>query len=188
VANRLIVPAVVGFAIATLSLSSVAMADSLTVDFGYGVADPKTNTLSGSQTATTSEGGIYDGSYTAAGTMGSDGCVYNATVALDFPTATPPSRVTLLVAKLCFAGTFSGTFTVKANSGTGIFNRASGGGTATYAAPDTVTFNDTSGRLDPPPLGLTPELDSLLLFGTGSLGLAGYALVRLRARKSGRSV
>jgi hypothetical protein len=29
----------------------------------------------------------------------------------------------------------------------------------------------------------TPELDSLMLFGTGGLGLAGYALMRRRARR-----
>jgi hypothetical protein len=37
-------------------------------------------------------------------------------------------------------------------------------------------------------LGATPELDSLILFGTGGLGLGGYALMRLRARRKGRSV
>jgi hypothetical protein len=196
VTNHWLIPALAGFALAILSLSSVALADSLTVDFGYSVPDPKTKTLSGTQTATTNEGAIYDGSYTASGTLGTDGCVYNATTNLDFPTTTPRSHLTLLVAKMCFTGTFSGTFSVKANSGTGIFAGANGGGNATYAAPDTITFAEDpilfpKGFLDPSPVlgaGSTPELDSLILFGTGSLGLAGYALMRLRARKSSRSV
>jgi hypothetical protein len=35
----------------------------------------------------------------------------------------------------------------------------------------------------PPPVSATPELDSLLLFGSGALGLSGYALTRWRARR-----
>jgi len=35
----------------------------------------------------------------------------------------------------------------------------------------------------PPPPGATPELDSLLLFGSGATGLGGYVLMRLRSRK-----
>jgi hypothetical protein len=35
----------------------------------------------------------------------------------------------------------------------------------------------------PPPTNNTPELDSLLLFGTGLSGLGGYAVMRLRARR-----
>jgi hypothetical protein len=34
-----------------------------------------------------------------------------------------------------------------------------------------------------PPSGATPELDSLLLFGSGLSGLGGYAIMRLRARR-----
>jgi hypothetical protein len=29
----------------------------------------------------------------------------------------------------------------------------------------------------------TPELDSLVLFGSGAAGLAGYGLMRIRARR-----
>jgi hypothetical protein len=36
---------------------------------------------------------------------------------------------------------------------------------------------------DPPPVNATPELDSLVLFGTGLLGAGGYALTRFRARR-----
>ena len=32
-------------------------------------------------------------------------------------------------------------------------------------------------------VGATPELDSLVLFGTGLLGAGGYALTRFRARR-----
>jgi hypothetical protein len=35
----------------------------------------------------------------------------------------------------------------------------------------------------PPPPGATPELDSLLLFGSGMAGLASYACIRLRGRR-----
>jgi hypothetical protein len=33
------------------------------------------------------------------------------------------------------------------------------------------------------PLTATPELDSIVLFGTGLAGAAGYALTRIRARR-----
>jgi hypothetical protein len=43
--------------------------------------------------------------------------------------------------------------------------------------------NGNSGHANTPPsVAATPELDSLLLFGTGAVGMAGYALMRLRAR------
>jgi hypothetical protein len=35
----------------------------------------------------------------------------------------------------------------------------------------------------PPPVSATPELDSLLLFGSGLSGLVGYSLLRRRAQK-----
>jgi hypothetical protein len=35
----------------------------------------------------------------------------------------------------------------------------------------------------PPPVGATPELDSLLLFGVGLTGLGGYVVTRVRARR-----
>jgi hypothetical protein len=45
--------------------------------------------------------------------------------------------------------------------------------------------NDNNGdrwdKKDPPTVSATPELDSLVLFGTGAAGVAGYALMRLRA-------
>ena len=37
---------------------------------------------------------------------------------------------------------------------------------------------------DAPDLSATPELDSLLLFGSGAVGMGGYALTRLRAMKT----
>src|SRR6266536_304090 len=36
-------------------------------------------------------------------------------------------------------------------------------------------------KKDPPAVSATPELGSLVLFGTGAAGVAGYALMRLRA-------
>jgi hypothetical protein len=43
--------------------------------------------------------------------------------------------------------------------------------------------NGTGGNNNPPSFAATPELDSLALFGTGAAGLAGYALMRLRAAR-----
>lgn len=36
---------------------------------------------------------------------------------------------------------------------------------------------------DPPSVSATPELGSLLLFGTGLVGAGGYALTRFRTRR-----
>ena len=190
-ANRLIVPAVIGFALATLSLSSVALADSISVDFHTMNVDQSGQWVSGTQTTKSSTGGSYDGTYTAAGAF-AGGCLSNGTASLDFSSTVPASHLALQVQKLCFKGGPAGTFTVQPG-GTSVFAGANGGGTATYTAPDTVTFLEDliqypMGFLDPPLLGATPELDSLILFGTGSLGLAGYALMRLRARRKGPSV
>ena len=128
-AHRLIVPAVVGFALATLSLTSVALADSISVDFHTVNVDQIGQTVSGTQTTTSSTGGVYDGIYSAAGTLGQDGCVSNATTALDFPATGPKtSHLTLQVQKLCFNGGPAGTFTVQPG-GTGAFAGANGGGT-----------------------------------------------------------
>jgi hypothetical protein len=41
--------------------------------------------------------------------------------------------------------------------------------------------NGQNGRNGGPPLNATPELGSLVLFGSGAGGVAGYALMRLRA-------
>ena len=35
-------------------------------------------------------------------------------------------------------------------------------------------------------LAPTPELDSIALFGTGAIGMAGYALTRMRAARGRR--
>jgi hypothetical protein len=40
-----------------------------------------------------------------------------------------------------------------------------------------------NGNGNPPSLAATPELDSLALFASGAVGMAGYGLLRLRARK-----
>ena len=38
----------------------------------------------------------------------------------------------------------------------------------------------------PPTVASTPELDSLALFGTGVIGVAGYALMRFRVARKRR--
>ena len=40
-----------------------------------------------------------------------------------------------------------------------------------------------SGGTNPPTVSATPELDSLVLFGTGAATIMGYALTRVRARR-----
>jgi hypothetical protein len=41
--------------------------------------------------------------------------------------------------------------------------------------------NGNGNAFSPPSVAATPELDSLALFGTGAMGMAGYALMRIRA-------
>ena len=41
-----------------------------------------------------------------------------------------------------------------------------------------------NGNSNPPSVAATPELDSLVLFGTGAAGIASYALLRVRARRN----
>ena len=43
--------------------------------------------------------------------------------------------------------------------------------------------NNGNSGVGNPPSAATPELDSLALFGTGAAGMAGYALMRIRARR-----
>jgi hypothetical protein len=42
--------------------------------------------------------------------------------------------------------------------------------------------NNDNGN-NPPSVAATPELGSLALFGTGAAGMAGYVLMRIRARR-----
>jgi hypothetical protein len=46
-----------------------------------------------------------------------------------------------------------------------------------------ATHGNADCRDDDPAVNATPELDSLVLFGTGILGAGGYALTRFRARR-----
>lgn len=41
--------------------------------------------------------------------------------------------------------------------------------------------NGNGGTSNPPNVAATPELDSLMLFGAGAAGMAGYVLMRVRA-------
>ncbi len=51
------------------------------------------------------------------------------------------------------------------------------------ATPTEIPIGDGGGN---PPPNQTPELDSLLLFGAGLGGMAGYVLTRRRAAKPRR--
>jgi hypothetical protein len=101
-------------------------------------------------------------------------------------------------------GVYALSGTYKITGGTVPFDQVSGNGTITgtynsYSA--TLIFSNISGVINlggggsggvggggGPGLGATPELDSLLLFGGGALGLAGYAITRARARGKRPSV
>jgi hypothetical protein len=56
--------------------------------------------------------------------------------------------------------------------------------TVTQAFGQAVTGNDGFPNVNAGIWAQTPELDSLSLFGTGALGLVGYALLRRRARRT----
>ena len=92
--------------------------------------------------------------------------------------------------------TLSGPYTVGTN--TGVYAGVSGSGTFSPAynvATSSISLNAPSGLSAPSGngggnplggnggLGATPELDSIALFGSGVLGLAGYGLLRFRARR-----
>jgi hypothetical protein len=55
------------------------------------------------------------------------------------------------------------------------------------AAPGGNGGNNNNGNSgngnNPPPVAATPELDSLALFGTGAAAMAGYVVMRIRARR-----
>jgi hypothetical protein len=51
-----------------------------------------------------------------------------------------------------------------------------------FADPDCADHPQVK-KCDDVNVGATPELDSLVLFGTGLLGAGGYALTRFRARR-----
>jgi hypothetical protein len=131
--------------------------------------------------------GSYQGTY-AVNTNMVNQCLVGPVVTLDYPGVTPKSSLTLSLNSPLCPGT-SATF--KISGGTGLFANANGSGGVTYSDPSTFNFNDTTGnffnRQTGPNLGTTPELDSLLLFGTGALGMAGYGLTRLRAGRKQRS-
>ncbi len=54
---------------------------------------------------------------------------------------------------------------------------------AALAAPGGNGNGNGKGGTNPPAVSATPELDSLVLFGTGAVGMVGYALTRVRARR-----
>ena len=107
-------------------------------------------------------------------------------------------------------GNFTGTGTISAgtgkyqdNTGPGTFGGTYGSSSGSIAFLD-IEFNFTSFTVDPSPLvagcdpltdptcnpnpnpgpGATPELDSVLLFGTGLVSGVGYLLTRRRAARS----
>ena len=58
-------------------------------------------------------------------------------------------------------------------------DRGNAGGLANAQNRNGSAFGDNTE--DVPSMAETPELSSLMLFGTGAAGAAGYALMRIRA-------
>jgi hypothetical protein len=77
-------------------------------------------------------------------------------------------RTAAIVALLCLGFALTASSTAAAPGGQG--NGGGRGGT-----------NGNGGNSNPPSVAATPELDSLMLFGSGALGMVGYALMRRRA-------
>src|SRR5947209_5426040 len=179
-------------ALATLWLSTAAFADTLNVTLiGNWTFNSQTGVATGTQSSalTNPAGGPYSGTY-AVNTNVVNECMLGPIVSLDYPGVTPHSTLALtLNSPLCPGSTV--TFSVK--SGTGFFARATGGGSVRYSEPATFNFVDSApggsflGTGGGPPLGATPELDSVFLFGSGALGLAGYLLIRARVLRKNRS-
>jgi hypothetical protein len=186
--------------VALAAVSTAAFADTLTVTFTS--MTPGQNSggqpmLSGFMTSTwldTSANKTYSygGSYTATATVGqsSQYCVYNPDAVFTFTDPKTNAVVgTLDVAfqsPLCWNGQTQSSITFTVKSGTGVFSGATGGGLAQYEYTPPLGGLQLGGTgFDPAPmLGATPELDSLVLFGSGIVGVAGYVLLRRRARRS----
>ena|SRR5579864_6549814 len=168
----------VGLAIgaAAAMFSTAALADSVTI--AVNTFTPTTNGGSGQQTTTTSKSSTqYNGSYTFTGTP-SGSCFNNATAEFTY---TDGSVLNVRFASLCFGG--PSNFTIGTGN-KGIFQNATGGGTLGFTQPNDWTLNaGTGSSFFGTGLSSTPELDSLALLGVGALGLGGYALTALRARK-----
>ena len=78
-------------------------------------------------------------------------------------------RAIAVVVLLCLAVVVTASPIAAAPGGNGNGNGNGNGG------------NGNGNGINPPVLSATPELDSLMLFGAGAAGLAGYALMRRRA-------
>jgi hypothetical protein len=187
---RQISAAIAVAATALVLVSTAAFADTLSVNLG-GNWVFNNGFATGDQTSTLTPGNTsYSGKFSVPTTMVSE-CLNGLVLTLTYPTTTPSSSLSLTLAnKLCQGST--ATFTV--TDGMGVFKSAKGNTGAVGMDWPAITFVDASGSSflgvggASPPVSATPELDSLLLFGSGALGLAGYGLTRLRAgRKQGRS-
>jgi hypothetical protein len=171
--------------VASLMVSTIALADTLSVNFtGNSSYDSRSGVASGSQTSTLDLPGFgsYAGTYSVKTNL-LNKCLQGPVVTLDYPGVTPKSSLTLtLDSPLCV----DSNVTFRITKGTGLFAKASGAGSVTYGQQGTFNFNgNNNGNWvgGGPALSATPELGSVLLFGSGALGMAGYGLTRLRARR-----
>jgi hypothetical protein len=186
--------AVAGTALVVLNTGVFAETLSVTLT-GNWKFDSRTGLATGSQTSTLSTPGsaTYTGTY-SVNTNVVNQCLLGPVLNLSYPNATNPTSTLALTLDSPLCPGANVTFNITA--GTGVFASASGGGAVTYTQPETFNFIDSTsgggflgvgGRSGGVSLSATPELGSFLLFGTGALGLAGYGLTRMRARRKQRS-
>jgi hypothetical protein len=184
VRSRTITLAIGAALIATFAVATAAFADTLTVAFAIPTTFTPTS-VSGAQhtvwhDAQQNKDYTYDGTYSFSVTGFSNGCIVNPAVTLGYTSATSSHLNIQFQSPYCTSVGSTANFTIL-NTSDGVFAGATGGGTVTYQAPDTGIFQGEFGS--PGTFGATPELDSLILFGAGALGLGGYAMARFRARK-----
>ena len=92
---------------------------------------------------------------------------------------------TLIVLQIGSTGSFPGLLALADGSAQYVFVETSPAGDTEAQVTRTFTLQSTTCSICPPPPpggNATPELDSLMLFGSGFAGLAGYAALRLRGR------
>jgi hypothetical protein len=102
--------------------------------------------------------------------------------------ATPPGVTTIMTSGITSDSAGNATFIMRAQSTNSSFLGNSDGTPKLIGMHFDINLPDMkSTSIVLPDEGFvfaqTPELDSVVLFGSGALGLAGYALVRMRARR-----
>ena len=143
--------------------------------FGGAVAHAQTGSVVGLLITGTASPGATVG-LSASGFSGSETVTCTATGSASTGGTIPPVVGTLTAV----GGTISGTLTIPSAAAVGsTLNVSCRGNTSGVTAVGAVTIVATAA---PPAI---PEADVLVLFGTGLVGLGGYAAVRLRSLRKG---